>query len=245
MYFLLSGEGVTDMGSGQGAAMICEGRDFRVGPMATIVAKVVEARHGYSILSGACGYISRSSLAEHAGVVKANSKQLRLPGKKQPRETRYYFNSARILASLAMKKAAELQDEVVAVLFRDSDGTASAGRGEWAAKWDSMLQGFAEEGFNMGVPMVPKPKSEACLICAFKSQPYQNCAALEQRSGNDDSPNNLKAELTKLLGGAATPQQLVDKVNQAVAVDRIQMPSFTRFRERLEKVITSPGRRTQ
>lgn len=50
MYFLLSGEGVTDMGAGKGAATICEGEDFLVGPMATIVANVVEARHDYSVL---------------------------------------------------------------------------------------------------------------------------------------------------------------------------------------------------
>ena len=49
MFFLLSGEGVTDMGSGNATTTICEGKDYFVGPMAIIVAKVVEAQHDYSI----------------------------------------------------------------------------------------------------------------------------------------------------------------------------------------------------
>ena len=55
MFFLLSGEGVTDMGAGTGAAPICEGKEFLIGPMAYILAKVIEAQHDYSILDGAWG----------------------------------------------------------------------------------------------------------------------------------------------------------------------------------------------
>jgi len=237
MFFLLSGEGVTDMGAGQGAATICEGEDFLVGPMASIVAKVVEAKHDYSILGGACGFISEGSVAHRAEELKAVKKKLRLPGKKQAKETRYFFNNARILARFAKEKAADLEDEVVAVLFRDSDGTASAGRGEWDDKRESMLDGFDEEGFDKGVPMIPKPKSEAWLICAWKKQPYRGCEALEERSGNDKSPNNLKDELKELLDEEVTPDSLREKVGESFDIDRIKMPSFKAFRERLEEVI--------
>jgi hypothetical protein len=237
MYFLLSGEGVTDVGAGKGAATICEGEDFLVGPMATIVAKVVEAKHHYSILDGACGFISEVSVAHRAEELKAVKKQLRLPGKKQAKETRYFFNNARILARFANEKASAIDDEVVAVLFRDSDGTASAGRGEWHDKRESMLDGFDEEGFNRGVPMIPKPKSEAWLICAWKNHPYRKCEALEERSGNDNSPNNLKDELEELLEEEVTPDSLREKVGESFDIDRIKMPSFKAFRDRLEEVI--------
>lgn len=237
MFFLLSGEGVTDMGAGKGAATICEGEDFLVGPMATIVAKVVEAKHDYSILDGACGFISEGSVAHRAEELKAVRKQLRLPGKKQAKETRYFFNSARILARFAKEKAADLNDEVVAVLFRDSDGTASAGRGVWHDKRESMLDGFDEEGFDKGVPMIPKPKSEAWLICAWKKNPYRGCDALEERSGNDNSPNNLKDELEELLEEEVSPDSLREKVGESFDIDRIKMPSFKAFRDRLEDVI--------
>ena len=237
MFFLLSGEGITDIGVGKGASIICEGEDFVVGPMASIVAKVVEANHDYSILDGACGFISESNVAQRAGELKAVKKKLRLPGKKQAKETRYYFNNARILARFAKERANALEDDVVAVLFRDSDGTASAGRGEWHDKRESILDGFDEELFDKGVPMVPKPKSEAWLICALKKQPYTGCEALEERSGNDDSPNNLKDELQGILVEEVTAELLCEKVEQSLDIDKIKMPSFIAFRKRLEEVI--------
>lgn len=237
MYFLLSGEGISDMGTAKAGTAICEGDDFFVGPMAIVVAKIVEAQHGYSILDGACGFISEGRVAYRAGELKAARKQLRLPGKRQAKETRYFFNNARILARFAKEKATAIKDEVVAVLFRDSDGTASAGRGEWEDKRDSMLDGFEEEGFDKGVPMIPKPKSEAWLICAWKKHPYQGCQALEERSGNDASPNSLKGELSDILEDGVTPEVLCARVHQSFDIDRIRMSSFRTFRERLEEAI--------
>mgnify|MGYP007093114634 CR=1 FL=1 len=119
-----------------------------------------------------------------------------------------------------------------------NNGTASAGRGEWRDKRQSMLDGFAHEGLKRGVPMIPKPKSEAWLICALKDQPYQNCGLLEDRSGNDNSPHSLKRELQALLGGEpATRKLLRDKIADGqINCLRIAMPSFQEFRERLEAV---------
>jgi hypothetical protein len=150
---------------------------------------------------------------------------------------RFEFYAARILARFAKEKAEDLDDEVVAVLFRDSDGIASAGRGEWDNKRESMLDGFEEEGIDKGVPMIPKPKSEAWLICAWKKHPYQRWQALEDRSGNDNSPNSLKGELSELLDHQVTPELLSEKVQQSFDVNRIKMSSFKAFRDRLEDVI--------
>ena len=100
-----------------------------------------------------------------------------------------------------------------------------------------MLDGFDEEKFSKGVPMIPKPKSEAWLICALKKNAYQNCHALENRSGNDNSPRSLKDELAKLLGERATPDLLCEKVRTKVDIDKIKMPSFQSFRDRFEQVI--------
>ncbi len=237
MFFLLSGEGVTDIGAGNGNAPICESEDFLIGPMAMIVAQIVEAQQDYSILDGACGFVSEKRLTQRAGELKAVKKELRLPGKKQAKETRYFFNNARIISRIAKEKAAALDDEVVAVLFRDADGTASAGRGLWVEKRQSMLDGFDEEDFDKGVTMIPKPKSEAWLLCALKKRPYQGCDALEARSGNDNSPNSLKKELAKLLDDEVTPEVLCKQVEKAFDIDKIKMPSFVAFRERLEEVI--------
>ena len=87
--------------------------------------------------------------------------------------------------------------------------------------------------------MIPKPKSEAWIICALKREPYQRCERLEDRSGNDRSPNSLKKELEQLLGTAPSREHLCDLVaDGTVSVERIRMPSFDAFRSRLEEVIS-------
>jgi hypothetical protein len=207
--------------------------------MAVMVDQIVEVRLQYSVFDiSSVGFVSERHLAQRAGDLKAVKKALRLPGKKQAKETRFFFNNARILARVAREIEAEREEEVVGVLFRDSDGTASAGRGLWEDKHASMLHGFEEEEFTKGVPMVPRPKSEAWVLCALKQSPYQGCASLEDRSGNDNSPNSLKNELAAILGDVDIREALRQKVaTRAINIERIDMPSFTVFRSRLEEVI--------
>ena len=229
MFFLLSGEGPTDMGAGQSGAPISEGTDFKPGPMAVIVDRIVAGLKGHSILemAGAVGFVAERSLALRAAELKAAKKSIRIPGAKTKKETRYFFNNARVLARIArdLKK-----DDVIGVLFRDSDGTASAGRGLWAHKHASILDGFAEEGFPSGVPMLPKPKSEAWLLCALKAYPYRNCNQLEERSGNDNSPNSLKKELAAQLKHDVTSEYLCSLVLAGtVDIERIKMTELCYF----------------
>ena len=238
MYFLLSGEGTTDIGECADGARACDGNGFRHGPMTVIVDQIVERATGASILQDACGFVSKRLLTERAEELKAARKSVRLPGKKRAKETRYFFNNARVLARIARERERALNDTVVAVLFRDSDGTASAGRGLWEEKRQSMLDGFVEEGFDRGVPMIPTPKSEAWLLCALKKHPYQNCAQLEARSGNDRSPHSLKGELSAILGDVELAETLCGKLaNGIIDIERIAMPSFDTFRRRLLEVI--------
>lgn len=237
MYLLLSGEGPTDIGEGRIALPVCEGSDFLPGPMAVIVDRICAASLGYSLLSDHCGFVSKTEVARQAQQLRTSKKQLGLPGRKRPKETRYFFNNARALARLAKEKSQRRNDNVIAVLFRDADGTASGGRGVWEQKRQSMLDGFREEGFDAGVPMLPRPKSEAWLICAFKNHPYISCETLEDRSGNDNSPNNLKHELQRLLEVELKPEVLREKVEESFDIERIRMPGFKAFRQRLEEVI--------
>lgn len=82
--------------------------------------------------------------------------------------------------------------------------------------------------------MIPKPKSEAWIVCAVKENPYQACLSLENRSGNDNSPNSLKDELVGILGGLPTREQLCGMVNDGIIdYDRIDMSSFLAFKEML------------
>jgi hypothetical protein len=238
MYLLLSGEGPGDIGACDGGGEPCEGGGFRPGPMALFVDRIVQAKHDYSPREASCwGFVSESALARRALELK-EAKEMRLPGKKRGRETRYFFNNARVLARIATEIGRTKGDDIVAVLFRDADGTASAGRGLWGEKYKSMLDGFAEEGFLRGVAMIPKPKSEAWLLCALGPTPYQACEALEERSGNDDSPDSLKGELRDILGeGSSVTGTLLARIEDG-SIDplRIEMPSYVAFRERLEQV---------
>jgi hypothetical protein len=242
MYFLLSGEGPTDMGHCDDNVDMCEGTEHNEGPMAIIVSQIVEQKHQYSFVeSGAYGYVSKGKLVERASVFKQQRKSPRLPGAKTPKETRYFYRNARALALCAKEKEAEINDRVVGVFFRDSDDTVSAGRGLWEDKQRSMLKGFADEDFRHGVPMVPKPTSEAWIICALKNQPYQGCEALEDRSGSDKSPNPLKKELAEILNGFVSREKLCEMVNDGeIDIRRINMPSFRAFQERLNEVIRKP-----
>ncbi len=239
MYFLLSGEGPTDMGLCAVDMTACEGSDHKEGPMAIIVSEIVEQQLKFSFMeTRSYGYVSKSELIQKAKRFKHRKKSPRLPGKKKPKETGYFYRNARALALCAQEKEAKIHNQVIAVLFRDSDGTASADRGLWKFKWQSILQGFKDEGFDRGVPMIPKPKSEAWIICSVKKNPYQDCRALESRSGNDNSPNSLKRELEEILDGLPTREQLCGMVNNGIIdINRIDMPSFLAFKNELIDLI--------
>lgn len=235
MLILVSGEGPSDMGRCV-ASDQCDGAAFVPGPMAWIVDQLAELKCGYPFLSvNLFSLISKKKLAERSKGLSPPT----LPGRKRRQETAYYFRNARALSQFAVELAGQSDDEVIAVLFRDADGTQTAGRGHWQDKWDSMLNGFGYENFDMGVPMIPKPKSEAWLLCALKqNQPYQHCDSIENESGNDKAPNSLKSQLAAELGQLPNATLLSNLVrNGSVDSAQIDMPSFVRFRERLESVI--------
>ena len=239
MLLLLSGEGSSDMGICTNAMGSCVADFYRPGAMAHIVDKLVNLYQGFDLSyleSTLVHFVSEKYLADHKPVIRA--KGLAMPGKKKAKETQYYFANARSLAIEAKRLAEEKGDAVLAVLFRDSDGTASSGRGEWQEKRESMNNGFIAEDYDLAVAMMPKPKSEAWLICALKNNPYQGCDGLEDRSGNDDSRNPLKPEFEALL--AVHPTGL--SINELIAedhidVDRINMKSMNDFKADLKVAV--------
>lgn len=237
MFFLLSGEGPTDLGQCCQGKDICIGVDYQHGPLAIFVDRLVMRRHRYSPLeSGHIGFVSKSVHAKRVSEVK-RSKSVSLPGSKRDKETLYFYNNARLLAKIAIEREKELRDTVIAILFRDSDGTASADRGLWRNQYEAIIAGFLTEKFSRGVAMLPKPKSEAWILCAVKNG-YLHCHGLEERSGNDHSPNSLKAELESLLGQPATSTVLCEMIDDGkIDCLRLDMPSFSTFRKDLEGLL--------
>ncbi|MDE1169420.1 MAG: hypothetical protein PW845_29590 [Pseudomonas sp.] len=179
--------------------------------MTIIIDQLIEACVDYSLLDyQRVRFVSKAELIESHP--KHHGRQLRAPGKNKPKESGYYYENAKRLALMAEQLQQEQGDRVIPLLFRDADGTQSSGRGEWQAKWGSMLKGFAAGGSTLGVPMLPQPKSEAWLLCACREPKYQHCAQLENESGNDDAPHSLKTQLGVALAGATTSSQLAEAV---------------------------------
>jgi len=228
MFLLLSGEGASDIGT----------QDDKIGPMTKFIDKWIARHSRYSLIEvGSYTIVTKQTLSETA---KTEIKPLSKKGKKQLSETRYFYKNARALALLAKRKGEELDLTVIPVLFRDADGTASSNRGEWRDKRQSMLDGFEVEGVLNGIPMIPKPKSEAWILCALRDD-YQNCERLEDQSGNDASPNSLKEQLDQHLGEAATRMLLNEKVDRGqLDITRIvDMPSLNVFKDRVDEVFSN------
>lgn len=236
MILLLSGEGPSDLGTCLSPGSECEGEAFKPGPMAWLVDKLVEGIWNYGPLGAmSCVLVPKGTLAAHCKKARMGTT---LPGKKRGPETAYFFKNARGLAQMAQQKSKKDGCPVGAVLFRDADGTRSSQRSLWLNKVDSMEEGFKAEGFDFGVPMVPKPKSEAWLLCALQRVAYQSCERFEDLPGNDASPNSAKEALETALADRGKGLDDISEMIECGELDpqQIRMPSFDRFRCRLETV---------
>ncbi len=240
MKLLISGEGPSDMGACNNAQGRCADDDFNRGPMAIWLARLWEKLLNYNLLDmpEAVIYVSETRLAQRAKESGKRMKHIR--GKKQSIETGVFFSNAQQLGLLALELSAESKTPVMAVLFRDTDGTRSAPGQMWGTKWKSIVDGFASTAFSFGVPMVPKPKSEAWLLCAGQNGQHSH-EGLEEISGNDSSPKSAKTQWEALMGG---PQTAAEQVEWCVDhptdwQNLMSMPSFKAFSDRFHQVAGS------
>jgi len=242
MILVLSGEGPTDIGTRKPTE---NGWEFVPGPMAWIVDKLLRqpGRLNYSLLDlhasgGDCVcFLSETDLAD-----LRPPKPIYLPRGDGTPGSQYFRVGAILLGKHAKAIAIERSSPVIAVLFRDADGTRSTPRTEWHGKFTSIQRGFKDADFTSGVPMVPRPKSEAWMLCGlFKSQNAKaDCTWLEYESGNDASPRSLKSQLANHLGMQPTAEQQAELVRSGqIDPEMINLPSFTAFQEELERAYAS------
>jgi len=227
MHLLLSGEGNSDLG------LFCTfNNEFIAGSMYYIVDKLIEKKLDISY------YDYKDDMITFIPKVELVKKSKKLPpytSKKNGKGRGLFMVNAIALAQIAKEKSKELEEEVIALLFRDSDGTRSDANTLWEEKRDSIYRGFQIEKFSQGVAMIPKPKSEAWLICALQSTPYKNCEKLENRSGNDSSPDNLKDELESFRISNEEINSMIQNGN--INIEKIDMPSFIDFKKRLKELL--------
>ncbi len=224
MQVVLSGEGPSDLGSKNDST-------FQKGPMCYILDalfKEIDATPSYD-------YISERELA----YLKKKYKRYCLGKKGVEKRQRDLFISAKVLALYTIEHHAMGS---AVILFRDSDGTRSAPESLWKEKWNAITSGFKAAPFNNGIPMLPRPKSEAWLLGyyqkEFKGQTeYNACERFENFSGNDNSDSSLKKLLSKAFGGIDNPYEAITQTDiMAIDWNRIDMPSFNAFKERFNEV---------
>lgn len=224
MMLLLSGEGSSDMGSAD-----------KPGPMAILVDRFLEPQLGYSLMEyGMVQFLTESDLTarvKQRGRMRPQS--LRLKGYAP------FTRWAEALGTLAKERAEKHNTPVIAILFRDSDGTQSARADDpqrWQHQHAAMQTGFSTAGAR-GVPMHPKPKSEAWLLCALREE-YKNCQKLEALPGNDDSPQAPKKLLEKALGELYNNDRMIEQIKDGkIDLSRIDMPSCIAFRKELTETV--------
>jgi hypothetical protein len=244
MILLLSGEGPTDLGHCDLSFSQCsndESGTFISGVLTYIIDDIFNSKMNYSIREtlNSVHFVHKSHLCEKIKKQSGGKKLVMMRGAKKAPETNFYFNNAKSLGLIALELQEKEKCPVIAILFRDSDGTRSTASNDWKTKYDSMVLGFDESGCNTGVPMLAKPKSEAWLLAACKNDPYQHCHLLENESGNDNSTNSLKNQLSERIG-AHSSQALINWITNIkydyTTVSK-QMPSFTAFYQRFLTVL--------
>ena len=131
---------------------------------------IVAERHSYSPLDfNAVDLSPNTSYRIGQASLRLRRKSLRLPGVKQPKGPRYFFDNARTFARIAKAKEALPDDDVVAILFETRrDGLR--GVGFWDDKHRSMMHGFDEEGFTRGVADDPETEVGGVDDLCFESE---------------------------------------------------------------------------
>ncbi len=238
MKLLISGEGSSDIGTCNNAQGVCMDEMFSPGPMTIWLTRFLLEWAGYDLLAipEAVVFVSEKTLAQDAKQSTGRMQALRGKGKQV--ETGLYFSNTRQLGLRAKVMSRDDDVPVMAVFFRDTDGTRSAPGQLWQAKWDSMLNGFKSVEFDRGVPMLPKPKSEVWLLCATKQGNHSH-EVLENISGNDQSPNSAKAQLDQFFGEHQSATQLAEwcQTNPVDWSKLMTLPSFKAFYDRLQSVV--------
>ncbi|NGZ26461.1 MAG: hypothetical protein G8345_06200 [Magnetococcales bacterium] len=175
MIFLLSGEGPTDLGTTENGC-------FVPGPLCLLLDQLCGNKTVEKV------YISKNELAEIE--LRKGEGNIRARGIKNVGRNRYFHRNAYALGKKAVQES-KVHGSVVAILFRDSDGTHSSPSRQYQDKLDSIKNGFHDAQCEYGVAMLAKPTSEAWLLCALKNQ-YQGCARLEELPGNRESDRHPK-----------------------------------------------------
>ena len=229
MTCLLLGEGASDLGVNSDY----EEPRFQKGPM-TLVIDFLATKMGvreieYELLSR--GDVSKG--------IKASKRKISSRPKEVDPENRMIYMSAYYIGGRAIERQKD-----AAIYFHDPDRTNSGPCDKAIGMERAMHTGFDSSGFGKGIPMIPIPRSEAWLLAYFqkglaKQMAYNKSERFEKLPANDDSPKSAKRLLKQAVGARTESETYTMVMKEICDIDwtRVDMPSFNRFRSRLESVI--------
>lgn len=240
---IVSGEGRTDIGGSHSGQAISTGADFEKGPMYILIERMLHRFmpdwnvEYWETNPPNISYVSHGLLGRNAKLRAKGNGKFTFASKSLNKEHNGKHKHARELAVTAKELECQL-----AVYFIDTDGR-NEDKTEHSQLHRKIVEalnlGFEKGEFAGGVAMVPKPTSEAWLICHCQNLPYSNCNSLEIRlSGNDNCPDEQspKKELERFIGAGYDDAVVFDKVAE-LDIEQLDMPSFNRFKQDLKSVI--------
>jgi len=218
MKIALRGEGPTDMGS-------MDGMVFKKGPMVILIEKM---ECFLTMKEECCGgvdeciewvYITKEEIKESKGrrkKVVLRAKKDREESERVAMEMKRFVRDAEAFATLSGEREADLM-----IFFVDGD---KGNKKEYGLRYASVKNGFRLAGkMDSGVPMVPNKISEAWLLCCLED--YRSCERFETLPTGDES--NARHPKRIIRDRGMTVYEIADKCDP----NRIDMPSFNRFRE--------------
>ena len=226
MFFLLMGEGSSDLGTN------VDSPGPLVVPLQRLASLVSEESFDYD-------YVAKSELGDFAPAKSVgNQKKMLLRGNK--RKFAGLVSVQRYAEALGHKAAGI--GECGAVYFSDCDYTNREVNNPEMYYEDlirSMEHGFfSVVGFKNGVPMVPRTRSESWFLCHYQEHPYVACEQFEHLPANDSAEGSGKKLLGKFFHCAPTVAEIYSRINSE-DVDWLHLPidSFRFFRKRFEHVV--------
>lgn len=231
MKFILAGEGSSDLGT-----TLPDGT-LKKGAMTLLVDAIADK---------CCSMMPDYHLVSESELksLKKQDRRNTMGRGKEHKPFEEVFLSAQYLGKYS-KTVFPDEEQAGVVFFKDSDGTNAAPKNRWESIVKAMQAGFENSGNQYGVPMVPRPKSEAWFMGYYqknlpRQQAYNHCKRFEDMPGNDGSPNALKTQLMAALNTDGNVYDLLGK-DEIDAIDwkRIDMPSLNLFRKRLENVLAA------
>jgi len=243
-HIIVSGEGPSDLGgSCSGQSALSRDEDFEKGPFFYLIERMLNKylpewnKDIFETVPLSITYVSHGYLGKQAKKIVKGQGKYALAGKNDEHKGNVgKLKQAREMGRLAVEHGCQL-----AIYFHDTDGKnkdknlTSPIQSKIVKAVD---QGFERGEMNAGIAMIPKPTSEAWLICSCKNN-YQHCETLEATlSGNDRSEDNApKKVLANCLGVDDCDNELLTEKINNIDLDKINMPSFNQFKDDLKSAI--------